>query len=59
MLDLHPLSPDIGAEVRGLDLSASLSRETVQGIRSALVNYGLLIFPEQALTEAQHIAFAR
>jgi taurine dioxygenase len=59
MLDLHPLSPEIGAEIRGLSLSAPLGRETVQAIRSALVGYGLLIFPEQALTEEQHIAFAR
>ncbi|HIF96242.1 MAG TPA: taurine dioxygenase [Myxococcales bacterium] len=59
MLDLHPLSPEIGAEVLGLRLSRPLSPQTIQEIRAALVEFGLLIFPEQALTEEEHIDFAR
>jgi taurine dioxygenase len=58
LLDLHPLSPEIGAEVRGLELSELLSSERVREIRAALVEYGVLIFPEQRLSEEEHIAFA-
>ncbi len=59
MLDLHRLSPEIGAEVRGLDLSAGLSDPEVDAIRAALVDRGVLIFPSQELDEEQHLAFAR
>jgi len=59
MLDLSPLSPEIGAEVRGLRLSRPLSQETIEEVRAALVKFGLLIFPQQTLTEEEHIDFAR
>ena len=59
MLDLHRLSPEIGAQVRGLDLSAGLSDPEVDAIRAALVDCGVLIFPSQELDEEQHLAFAR
>ena len=49
----------IAAEVRGLDLATALEEEEIQGIRKALLEYGVLIFPGQDLTESQHIAFAR
>ncbi len=58
ILDLLPLRPEIGAEIRGLDLSAPQTPERVQAIRRALVEYGLLIFRDQTMSEEQHIAFA-
>ena len=58
MLDLRPLSSEIGAEVHGLSLARSLPPDTIRAIRAALVEHELLVFPEQALTEAEHIAFA-
>ncbi len=59
MPELIPLAPMIAAEVRGLDLATALEEEEIQGIRKALLEYGVLIFPGQDLTESQHIAFAR
>lgn len=41
-----------------MDLASGLSPETVADLRTALVEYQLLIFPRQTLSEAQHIAFA-
>jgi taurine dioxygenase len=35
-LDLRPLSPLIGAEIHGLDLSSPLSEPTVAAVRAAL-----------------------
>ena len=52
----HPL---IGAEVQGLDLSEALDSNTVKFINSLWLEHLLLIFPNQAITDEQHIAFGR
>lgn len=46
------------AEVRGPDLRAHLSDETVAEIRSAWMEHGVLVFPDQMLTDAQQVAFS-
>lgn len=52
----HPL---IGAEVTGVDLSRPLDDATFEAIRRAWLEHLLLIFPDQPITDAQQIAFAR
>jgi len=52
------MSREIGAEVRGLRLAQPLSRSVREAIRAALVEHGVLIFPEQRLSEEEHLAFA-
>ena len=52
------MSPKIGAEVRGLRLAQPLSQAVREAIRAALVEHGVLIFPEQRLSEEEHLAFA-
>ena len=59
MLDLRPLNPEIGAEVRGLDLSVALAKPEISALRSALADRGVLFFAEQEFDEEQHIAFAK
>ncbi|TRD10075.1 taurine dioxygenase [Erythrobacter insulae] len=58
-LDIRPLTPAIGAEIRGIDLSASDVGKRVPEIRTALLNHGVIFFRDQDLSQEQHIAFAR
>jgi alpha-ketoglutarate-dependent taurine dioxygenase len=52
----HPL---IGAEIAGVDLSRPLDEATRQAIYDAWLDHLLLVFPNQPITDAQQIAFAR
>jgi len=58
-LDIKPLTPAIGAEIHGIDLSASDMPQHIPEIRAALLKYGVIFFRDQELTQEQHIAFAR
>lgn len=55
---IMPASGAVGAEVRGVDLSRPLPAPGVAALREALGAHGVLFFRDQALSEAQHIAFA-
>jgi len=58
-LDIRPVTPHIGAEVHGLDLSVPLGEDTVAEVRAALVDRLVLFFPGQDhLTPDEHEAFA-
>ncbi len=54
-----PLQGPFGAEIRGLDLSCLLDAETSEAVRHAFHLHGILLFRNQDLTPAQHIAFSR
>ena len=54
-----PISPYIGAEIGGLDLRETLDEETIQDLRRALVRHKVLVFRDQDITPAQHVALAR
>ena len=57
-IDVRPLSPAVGAEIGGVDLSADLSDAQFAEIRDALHERGVVFFRDQELTPEQHIAFA-
>lgn len=58
--DIHPVAGRIGAEIVGVDLSTSLSADTIQAIRQTLVQYKVIFFRDQhALNSDRQIAFAR
>jgi taurine dioxygenase len=57
-LDLRPLTPTIGAEVRGIDCSQPLSDEQIAAIRAAWLDRLVLFFTDQHLDDAQQVAFA-
>jgi alpha-ketoglutarate-dependent taurine dioxygenase len=50
----HPL---IGTEVRGVSLAEPLTREQFQRVHDLWMEHLLLIFPDQAITDEQHIVF--
>jgi taurine dioxygenase len=58
-LDVRPLSMNIGAEIRGVDLHAEVSDETIAAIRAALLRHKVIFLPGQHLGPAEHLAFAR
>jgi len=58
-LDIRPLSPIIGAEIGGLDLSRPLSDTQVQEVRAALNAHHVVFFRDQELTPGQQAAFGR
>ena len=57
-LRVAPLTPSIGAEVRGLDLSQGLDADAVAAVRQALLQHKVLVFREQSLNDAQQITFS-
>ena len=57
-ITLYPVKPDFMAEIGDIDLSVPLSDEDRAAIKAAFFKYSVLVFPDQELTSAQHIAFA-
>ncbi len=55
----RPLSPLIGAEIEGVDLREELPDETINEIRSALLQRKVIFFRDQNITRQQHLAFAQ
>ena len=56
---VSPITPHIGAEIEGIDLSDELSDEAIADIRQMLLTYKVIFFRDQDITQDQHIAFAR
>ena len=56
-LRVDPISPVIGAEISGIDLSAPLTPEVVETLHQALMTHLVLFFRDQALSFEQHKAF--
>ena len=48
------LNPVLGAEIHGIDLSESLTDETVAALRGAFLENQVLFFPDQNLSIEQH-----
>lgn len=53
------VTPTLGAEIAGIDLSVSLDAATVGRLRQVWLDRKLLIFRDQRLTRDQHKAFGR
>ena len=56
---LEPLTPTIGAEVQGIDLSTAPDEATLSALREALLEYKVLFFRDQDISTEEHLAFAR
>ena len=57
-MEIRTLTPHIGAEVLGVDLSQPLSNEDFSAIHQAHLDYMVLVFRDQLLSQEQHKAFA-
>jgi len=58
-ITVWPATDDFAAEIGDIDLSRDLIADDLAAIKQAFWDYSVLIFPEQQLTEDQHLAFAR
>src|SRR5947208_2775245 len=56
-LDIRPLAPGIGAEIRGLDLAQPMSDAVFAEIERAWHRHNVLLFRDQSLTEEQEVDF--
>ena len=54
-----PVSPALGAEIGGVDLSQPLGDDVIAEIRQAWLEYRVVFFRDQDITPEQHLAFAR
>ena len=59
ILTIEPLSDAVGAEVVGMDLAQPIDDQIFGLIRTAFHDYGVLVFRDQQLGEADHIVFSR
>jgi len=58
-LEIVPVTVEIGAEVRGVDLRKPLAAEDVRVLQRALADHLVLFFRDQPLTPEQHLALGR
>jgi alpha-ketoglutarate-dependent 2,4-dichlorophenoxyacetate dioxygenase len=54
-----PVTPSFAAEIGDVDLSKQIEPPDLQAIKEAFAKYAVLIFPDQHLSEDQHLDFAR
>jgi taurine dioxygenase len=57
-IQVTPLSPACGAEIKGVDLTKPLSRETVEAIKDAWGKHLVLVFRGQKLSQDDQLRFA-
>src|SRR6185369_6385800 len=54
-----PRHPALGAEVRGIDMRQPIDGATRQAVLDAWTRHLVLVFPDQDITDAEHVAFTR
>jgi alpha-ketoglutarate-dependent 2,4-dichlorophenoxyacetate dioxygenase len=54
-----PVTPSFAAEVGDVDLSGPIDPTDVQAIKDAFTKFAVLIFPDQHLSQDQHLDFAK
>jgi alpha-ketoglutarate-dependent 2,4-dichlorophenoxyacetate dioxygenase len=54
-----PVTPDFAAEIGDVDLSKPIEAGDVSAIKEAFAKFAVLIFPDQHLSQDQHLDFAR
>lgn len=59
VLDIEPMNAPLGARVRGLNLARVPTEAQIAAVEEALEKYGVLVFPEQEISPAEHVAFSR
>ena len=53
------LTPNVGAEISGLDLSRPLDPDTMARVRKVWLDSVVVVFPQQSIDDDQQIAFSR
>ena len=58
-ITVYPVTPSFAAEIGDVDLAAPIDPTDLRGIKDAFTQYAVLIFPDQHLSQDQHLDFAR
>lgn len=58
-LCIKALQPEFAGEVSGVDLSKPISRDEAAAIDDGMNRFGILVFHDQDITDAQQIAFSK
>ena len=58
-IEVTPLHPTLGAEVRGVDLTRPVVPQVFAEIEAAFNRHAVLVFPDQQVTDEQQLAFSR
>jgi taurine dioxygenase len=58
-MNIRPLTPLIGAEVTGIDLTLGLDDEAYRGLRKALLDHLVIVLPDQRIDPSKQVAFAK
>jgi taurine dioxygenase len=58
VIDVEPLSPVLGASVRGIDWRQAVDAETAKAVRDTFTRYSVLCFPDQKLSSEDQVRFA-
>ena len=58
-IEVTPLHPTLGAEVRGIDLTSPVLPEVFAEIEAGFNRYGILVFPGQPVSDEQQLAFSQ
>jgi alpha-ketoglutarate-dependent taurine dioxygenase len=56
-IDVRPLTPAIGAEICGIELSPDLDDTAIRDLREALLRHKVIFFRDQHLDADAHVAF--
>src|SRR6516162_2284741 len=54
-----PVTPTFAAEIGDVDLSQPLAPDDIAAIKDAFAKYAVVVFPDQHLSQDQHLDFAR
>jgi len=57
-ITVYPITPGFAAEIGDIDLSRPLDADEVAEIKQAFWDFAVLVFPDQNLTDGQHLDFA-
>ncbi|NKB48931.1 MAG: TauD/TfdA family dioxygenase [Alphaproteobacteria bacterium] len=55
---VHPITPTFAAEIGDLDLRVAMSDAEFEALEDAFNTYSVLVFPDQALSDAAQLAFS-
>jgi len=58
-ISIYPVTPSFAAEIGDVDLSGRIEPSDLDAIKEAFAKYAVLIFPDQHLSQDQHLDFAR
>lgn len=58
-IDIRPLTTNTGAEIFGVDLSKPLTAAMQTQIQEALLDYGVVFFRDQSLSDSEYLAFGK